>query len=146
LNVPPEFRYLSLCQLNAVIADARIMPHEWTRTSGRNLLKFDAAAHGDDHFYPGPTDIAWDIAGAIVEWRLDEEAAGLLVAEYTVSSGDAIRSRLSDYLMAYCVFRLAVSRSAAISESDKREPVRLERQAATYLHALSSLMHLSTAT
>ena len=26
--------------------------------------------HGDDHFFPGPTDIAWDLAGTIVEWEL----------------------------------------------------------------------------
>ena len=33
-------------------------------------MKVDAAAHGDDHGFPGPVDVAWDLAGAVVEWEL----------------------------------------------------------------------------
>jgi hypothetical protein len=128
-----------------VVADARMMPHEWIVAEGGRLLKVDAAAHGDDHFYPGPTDIAWDIAGAIVEWNLDDEAANLLISEYCRGSGDGVGTRLPDYLIAYSVFRLAVAHSAAISESDKRELLRFDHEASIYLRRLSSSMHVSTA-
>ena len=53
-----------------VIADSRMQPHEWILTDSGEMLKTDAGSHGDDHFFPGPTDIAWDLAGAIVEWRM----------------------------------------------------------------------------
>src|SRR5438874_5859066 len=56
-----------------VLADGRMAPHEWI-LSANGLIKTDGASHGDDHFYPGPTDIAWDLAGAITEWRMDSRA------------------------------------------------------------------------
>jgi hypothetical protein len=127
-----------------VITDSRMMSHQWIIPEGGMLLKVDAAAHGDDHFYPGPTDIAWDLAGAIVEWNLDSEAISLLVSEYTRSSGDRVYARLSDYLTAYSVFRLAVACSAAISKPDNRELPMFEREQAIYRQRLSSLMPLST--
>ena len=42
-----------------------LAPHEWLRLDDGNVRKTDAIAHGDDHLFPGPTDIAWDLAGAI---------------------------------------------------------------------------------
>jgi len=53
-----------------VFCDAHMMPHEWLELGDGRLLKLDGAAHGDDHFFPGPCDIAWDLAGTIVEWKL----------------------------------------------------------------------------
>jgi hypothetical protein len=109
-----------------VIADARMMPHEWIQCSTGKLLKVDASSHGDDHFYPGPTDIAWDLAGAIVEWQLGQESADLVINEYESQSHDHIRSRLSPYLLAYCAFRLASAQSAFASLSDQLERGRFE--------------------
>jgi hypothetical protein len=126
-----------------VIADARMMPHEWISTTGGRLLKFDAAAHGDDHFYPGPTDVAWDIAGAITEWRLDDQAKDLLISEYGRISGDKIEGRLAPYLIAYCAFRLAFTRSAAQSTADPVERARFDRDSAVYLERLEKVLRLS---
>lgn len=126
-----------------VIADGRMMPHEWLRSDGR-LLKVDASSHGDDHFYPGPTDIAWDISGAIVEWRLDAEAANVLVSEYRRLSGDDVVRRLHDYLVAYCAFRLGFTVSAANSVSAEDERVRFEGEAGVYRKGLASLLQRST--
>src|SRR5262249_13882356 len=56
-----------------VIVDSRMQPHEWIITGDGKLIKTDSGSHGDDHFYPGPTDIAWDLAGAIVEWQMNAE-------------------------------------------------------------------------
>ena len=126
-----------------VFADARMMPHEWISTSDRRLFKVDAASHGDDHFFPGPTDIAWDLAGAIVEWKLDDEASDLLGSEYNRISGDAIEGRLPGYLIAYCAFRLGFTLSAACSINDEVESARFRHDAETYREKLELVLPLT---
>lgn len=104
---------ISLATTKSVIADARMMPHEWLRTSDGQILKLDAVSHGDDHFFPGPCDIAWDLAGAIIEWQMSEEARSYFLAQYRLLSGDDPRERLPGFLLAYAVFRMAWSKMAA---------------------------------
>jgi hypothetical protein len=123
-----------------VVADARMMPFEWIVTGDNRLLKVDAASHGDDHFYPGPTDIAWDVAGAITEWKLGREATDLLIDEYQRISGDSIRTRLNSYLIAYCAFRLGFSLSAVRSVSDAREASRFQGDIERYQKRLAALL------
>ena len=45
----------------AVALDGRMLPHEWLETPA-GYVKTDALDHHDDHFFPGPQDIAWDVA------------------------------------------------------------------------------------
>ena len=59
-----------------------MMPHEWLELPDGRLLKLDGSAHGDDHFFPGPCDIAWDLAGTIVEWKLTAPEAEYFLEEY----------------------------------------------------------------
>ncbi len=61
----------------AVAVDGRMMPHEWLATP-QGLVKTDATDHGDDHFFPGPQDIAWDVAGFAVEFGLRRAERGTL--------------------------------------------------------------------
>jgi hypothetical protein len=96
-----------------VICDGRMMPHQWLRSSQGELLKLDSGNHGDNHFFPGPCDIAWDLAGCIVEWELQPEARLRLIDEYAERSGDALASRLAPYLLAYATFCMARSKMAA---------------------------------
>ena len=128
-----------------VITDARMMPHEWVRAEDRRLLKVDAASHGDDHFYPGPTDVAWDLAGAIAEWKLDQKASDLLVREYKRVSGDAVEARLPAYLIAYCTFHLGFALSACKSVTDEKESLRFRRDAEVYRQILATLLPRATA-
>src|SRR5207245_10731321 len=58
---------------NAVLVDARMQPHACVVASNGRILKTDGASHGDDHFFPGPTDIAWDVAGASIEWDVSKD-------------------------------------------------------------------------
>lgn len=119
-----------------VIADARLMPHEWLQPSEGPILKVDAAAHGDDHFLPGPTDIAWDLAGAAVEWRLDRAARGALLERYQRASGDRAEGRLGAFVVAYLVFRAALMEMAASSMSGTGEAGRLLGDARRYRRML----------
>jgi hypothetical protein len=108
-----------------------MQPHEWLLTNNGEVVKIDSGTHGDDHFFPGATDIAWDLAGAIVECAMPTAAQQFLVAEYQRASGDDPRLRLSDYINAYAVFRASYCTMAA-NAMDGAEQARLERAAAQY--------------
>lgn len=125
-------RQIKLPVERPVISDARMMPHEWILLNDGRLQKLDAADHGDNHFFPGPTDIAWDLAGAMVEWKLDSEAADVLMNEYRRVTDDAVNKRISNYLIAYSCFRMAFTQSAANSTTELNEKSRLQRDADAY--------------
>jgi hypothetical protein len=118
-----------------IVADARMLPHEWLRGPEGRLWKSDGAAHGDDHLYPGPVDAAWDLAGAIVEWALDEPARQALVARYRARSGDDPTLRLGAHELAYAAFRASACGMAAAS-SGAGEAVRLLRERERYRRLL----------
>jgi len=90
-----------------VIADGRMQPHESLLLPGGQILKTDSGSHGDDHFFPGPTDIAWDLAGAVVEWQMDLAQTGYFLEKYSCLSGDDAAQRINDFLIAYAAFRSA---------------------------------------
>jgi hypothetical protein len=100
-----------------VYCDAHMMPHEWLELPDGRLLKLDGASHGDDHFFPGPCDIAWDLAGTIVEWSLSGHEAEQFLEEYRSLSGDDARRRLPRYLRAYVSFRLGWCKMAALASA-----------------------------
>jgi hypothetical protein len=125
----------------AIRVDGRMLPHEWLRTS-RGYTKTDALAHHDDHFYPGATDIAWDVAGACVELELDPEAERALIRAYRERSGDrTIATRLPFYRRAYLAFRLGYATLAeqALGESPDASGMRgaARRYAGLLRHQLS---------
>jgi hypothetical protein len=97
-------------QTPAVHLDARLQPHEWI--DGARLWKVDAIDHGDDHFWPGPNDLAWDVAGALAELAPDEHARGRLLAP--LLAGDpSLQARLPFYEIAYLSHRAAYAALAA---------------------------------
>ncbi len=114
------------------LVDGRMQPHEWRRATDGRLMKLDGATHGDDHFFPGPADIAWDLAGAIIEWDLSRQAAECLIENYARLTGDDARSRLPAYLLAYTMFRLGYCRMAAESLGDSDEAALFRRDADHY--------------
>lgn len=136
LGVPLD---VTLPIIHSVIADSRMMPHEWLRTPSGLLMKTDAASHGNDHFYPGPTDIAWDLAGAIVEWRMSPAAAAEFVVNYAAQSGDDASTRISQYTAAYLAFRIGFLDMASQSAADG-ERSRLERDANAYRSLLDGIV------
>jgi hypothetical protein len=139
-----------------VLADARMQPHKWLLTPDGQLLKTDSGSHGDDHFFPGPTDIAWDLAGAIVEWQMNEQHATEFLNLYRRASRDDASARIDGFIKAYAVFRSAYCLMAANAMSGSDEQPRLQSAAAVYrafltkmearsLSAVQTLMTLSDA-
>jgi hypothetical protein len=116
----------------AVITDGRMLPHEWLLTPGGALIKTDGDTHGDDHFFPGPADIAWDLAGAIVEWGMTTEAAQYMLDRYRRRSGDDPRARIDAYLLAYTAFRGAYCGMGSFALRGSSEEQRLRRAATHY--------------
>ncbi len=129
-----------------VIADGRMQPHEWLLiTEGKLLLKTDSGSHGDDHFFPGSTDIAWDLAGAIVEWQMNEQQTAEFLNIYHRETGDDAKHRINGFIKAYAVFRLAYCLMAANAMSGSDEQKRLRRTADSYRTLLMKSKYQSPA-
>lgn len=131
-GVEPDLALSPLSPTHLIVDDGRMQPHEWVIGSDGKLMKFDACTHGDDHFFPGPTDIAWDLAGTVVEWRLDKDATEFLLSRYYQLTGDSVGSRLAPFLLAYSVFRMGYCKMALSSVLGTSEYARLQRAAEHY--------------
>lgn len=117
-----------------VVADGRMQPCEWLR--GRDgLVKVDAIAHGDDHFFPGPTDVAWDLAGVVVEWALEGASKAAFLGAYARASGDDAAARVAPWIAAYAVFRAAMTALGIERARGSAEEARLARAHAYYRDA-----------
>ena len=123
ISVPlPEDAFSTECP---VIVDGRMMPHEWIATGPDQFVKIDSVDHGDNHFFPGPCDIAWDVAGIAIEWQLDTNAVRYLLDRLNQKSHFRSRANFSLYILAYCVFRLGFCKMAISTVKGSPEEVRL---------------------
>jgi hypothetical protein len=95
------------------VPDARMMRDEWLVTDS-GLLKTDGYDHGDDDFYPGPSDSAWDLAGAAVELGLNTRQRERLLAAYARAAQDPVdRARFAFNEIAYLAFRVGYAEICA---------------------------------
>jgi hypothetical protein len=118
---------------NVIAIDGRMLPHEWLRTSS-GWRKADALDHHDDHFFPGCQDIAWDIAGAAIEFGFDAEA---LASRYLVLRPDPhLLKRLPFYSTAWLAYRIGYCTMAEESLVDSRDGLRFRRLRRRYTAAL----------
>ncbi len=120
-----------------VVVDGRMAPHEWLLTSSGQMLKTDSGSHGDDHFFPGVTDIAWDLAGAIVEWKMNHEAVASFLEMYRRASGDDPTPRVGEFMKAYSVFRCAYCLMAANAAQGTEEQKKLQQVTHAYYSMLN---------
>jgi hypothetical protein len=120
-NIPPSY------------GDGRLAPHEWLRTRTGKLLKMDSIGHDSDHTIIGRQSLAWDIAGAMVEWGLDVTTADpLLTALQEAGTPSTHTDVLTFYRMAYAAFRMGqCSLCEGLSSHDPAEQPRL-RDAYSY--------------
>jgi len=99
-----------LPEREGVIPDARLHPREWVRVerAGESpatfttpaYIKVDAIDHGAGLRLPGPTDLAWDIAGSAVEFGLTPETVERLIAHCASAVHDR-SGALADAVAAY---------------------------------------------
>lgn len=140
IELPASFRLLVD---RPVVPDARMLPHEWIEArDGSGLVKVDAVDHGDGHLFPGPTDALWDLAGAMIEFRLDAAARGSLLERYAGAARYALSSPLASYLIAYSAFRVGSAHMALLG-ANPEERTRLERARAYYAAELARSLRAS---
>jgi hypothetical protein len=108
-----------------VFADARMQPWEWIG-GGSEVLKTDVSTHGDDHFFPGPTDITWDLAGAAVEWNMDRNAVEFLLTRFHNLTGLDVKPRFGLFRLTYNVVQMAYSKMAISTVAGTEEEPRLQ--------------------
>jgi len=120
-----------------VAVDGRMLPHEWIATP-RGLFKVDALDHHDDDFWPGCRDIAWDVAGTIVEFGFEGSAREFFIAAYERAAKDrTIRRRLPLYEAAYLAYRVGYANLCATSLQDTADRASFSRLEDRYRHLLA---------
>lgn len=120
----------------AIAGDGRMLPQEWLRTE-RGVLKCDGIDHHDDHFWPGPQDLAWDLCGAAVEFGLDGAGREHLVAEVVARTGDrGLRRVLPFHEAAYLAWRLGYTSLAAETLAGSEDGRRMARDRDRYARLL----------
>lgn len=95
-------------KVRPVLVDSRMHRWEWLVRAGR-LIKTDAVDHSISHDFVGPQDIAWDVAGAIVEFGLSERDAAGLCTAFELGSGQQLDRTLLDLMLpCYLAFQLGL--------------------------------------
>jgi hypothetical protein len=138
LRVPPE---AFNCD-QPVVCDGSMQPYEWILTSGGRMLKTDATSHGDNHFFPGPCGIEWDLAGATVEWDLGKDAIDYVLRGFERHRGGNLRNlrrSLERYRVAYTLFRAGFWKMAASTVRRTPEEPRVQ---SAYLYYRSRCLTL----
>ncbi|HEV2129451.1 MAG TPA: hypothetical protein VGR27_00020 [Longimicrobiaceae bacterium] len=123
----------------AVIADGRLQLREWLLTPA-GYVKVDAWDHGDDLRFPGPADAAWDLAGAAVEYALEDTTLGELTRRCARAAGDAageLREAVAAYRAPYAACCFGEAFFSALESPIQEDKQRLDAEAERYRSALS---------
>lgn len=124
----------------AVELDARMLPHEWLRTT-QGFVKTDALEHHDDHFYPGPQDIAWDVAATIEELDLARRLYPAFINAVAARTRDStLPARVTVHRAAYLAFRAAYCSLGSSVLAGTPDGARLGAARASYVGRLNRLL------
>ena len=126
-----------------VRTDNKLDRHEWLRAKSGALVKTDALDHHQGHDLVGCQDVAWDVAGALIEFDVNQSEGEALIATVESEAGRAVDRELLDlYRFSYVAFRLGQTRLGATSTADPLERRRIgrlgDRYAAHLRHLLES--------
>lgn len=128
-------------RLRPIAVDGKLEGWEWLRTTDGRLLKTDGFQHADGHDLAGAQDVAWDVAGAVVELGLDEGAAAELSRRVELDSGvELTAASMTFHEVAYLALRVARWTFAAQCEGDPAERSRIEVELERYRTALRALL------
>jgi hypothetical protein len=130
-GIPPQPR---------AYGDGHLQPYEWLVTPSGATFKVDCVGHDVDHTLIGRQAIQWDLAAAIVEWRLDRASARALLDAYHEHGGEPFpTAALLFYRLAYLAFRIAQLELCAAEASELRERARLSRASSALRAQLAAL-------
>jgi hypothetical protein len=122
-----------------VHVDSRLHAWEWLRTPDDLLLKTDAVDHACAHDLVGCQDIAWDVAGAALEFTLKPTEVARLCEAIEAATGERpAPAALALMDICYPAFQAGWWRMAEAAAAPEERP-RLAAQAQRYLRRLSEL-------
>jgi len=122
-----------------MVPDARMQPHKWSRSPTGAWRKLDGHGDGDGHLLPGPTDVCWDVAGAIIEWGMNEAQQHAFLRSFERRTGEHVAPRLPSYSIAYSALRVGALSLARLG-ANPEEAARLERERARHVGALARML------
>jgi hypothetical protein len=126
-------------RVTRVWTDNRMHRHEWL-LRGERLIKTDALDHAAGHDLVGGQDVAWDVAGAIVEFDLGEADAARLCEAVAEESGRPVDARLLALLLpCYLAFQIGAAAMAGPIVGC-REAQRFDAAAARYGKRLLAML------
>ncbi len=130
-------RWTGATPLRRVWTDNRLHAHEWLETADGCWLKADGVDHAAAHDLIGAQDIAWDVAGAKVEFDLSPGETAILLEALRERAG--VDPDLVDLLEpVYLAFQLGAYTMAARAHAGwPQEQQRLAGAAATYRRRLA---------
>ena len=115
-----------------VFTDSRLHPSEWL-VIGERLIKTDALDHSTAHDLVGCQDIAWDIAGAAVEFNLSNSEIRHLCRVVEKESGRPVAPELLVFMApCYLAFQIGSHTMAADALRGSEEEPRLRSAAEKY--------------
>jgi hypothetical protein len=119
-------------ELRPVYVDARLQPWEWLRRVDGTLCKTDAVDHAEAHDLVGCQDIAWDVAGASIEFSLSPQETRDLAAEVATTGGRVADAELIEGLkLCYAALQIGAWTMAEAS-ADGCERRRIDRHRELY--------------
>jgi hypothetical protein len=105
------------------------------------LIKADALDHHRAHDLIGCQDLAWDVAGATVEFDVGQKDSDEFVASVEHWAGHRIDRQLLEFCrVAYLAFRLGQARFGEPLVGDRNEQQRLSRVGDRYAAELQDLL------
>jgi len=127
--------------LRPVVSDNRLHLWEWLVTPNGRLIKTDALDHCSAHDLVGCQDIAWDVAGAGVEFDLSEHERARLVEALARTAGRHVDAELLRVLEpCYLAFQIGLWTFAGAAATDADESGRVARQLQRYRERLQQLI------
>ncbi len=131
-------------QVRRIVTDNRLQCWEWLMSPDGTIIKTDALDHAQTHDLIGCQDVAWDIAGAIVEFELDLSEADELVGRVGAQRSEAVNRKLLDFLLpCYSAFQLGLAATARQSlSSASADAARLRGTEERYRRVLEQQLSL----
>ncbi|HSU54990.1 MAG TPA: hypothetical protein VLT36_13105, partial [Candidatus Dormibacteraeota bacterium] len=121
--------------------DGRLAPHEWVRTPDGNIIKTDANGHWNDHTLVGKQSVVWDVAGAVIEWDLNDAQVEFLVRVLADCGIKVNGPALEFYKSAYLAFRIGIiTFGIGQAQNDPEEQARLSSALETYKRKLRIIL------
>jgi hypothetical protein len=122
--------------------DGKLERHEWLQLPDGRLLKSDALDHCQSHDLIGCQDVTWDIAGAAIEFDLEEPEIDWLADAIGMISGHPVHRKLLRFMtVAYLALRFGqASLSCQMVDPNDAESGRLDALAGRYRRRLEAVL------